>query len=47
MCNTIGADLGLDPVIVRNRKNKRDPICSRWPHNVRPDSHYTVGTGAE
>jgi DNA-binding XRE family transcriptional regulator len=42
MCNGIGAELGLPPVVIRRRKGdpKNLPICSAWPHNVRPKGYY-------
>ncbi len=40
--NEIGARLGL-PRVRANRRDGKDrdlPICSQWPHNVQPKSHY-------
>jgi hypothetical protein len=42
ICNRIGAELGLPPVVIRRRKGdpKSLPICAQWPHNVRPKNYY-------
>lgn len=42
-CNRIGADLGLPPTryYKQTRGPKRGlPICSYWPHCVRPEDYY-------
>lgn len=42
ICNRISDELGLGHVVIRRRKgDPRDlPICSEWPHNVRPSGWY-------
>jgi hypothetical protein len=41
-CNRIGEDLGLPPVVVRRRGEKHAdrPLCTQWPHCVRPPGFY-------
>lgn len=41
-CNRIGEDLGLAEVVVRRRGRKHAdrPLCSQWPHCVRPPGFY-------
>lgn len=39
-CNRIGAQLGLAPVIVRNRKGSKLPKSAQWPHSVAPPDRY-------
>lgn len=41
-CNRIGAELGLAPVVVRNRGDKK-PKAAQWPHCVaEPDRYHGV-----
>lgn len=42
VCNTIGKDLGLDPVrpAKARGKDKEKPSCAQWPLNVRPKEYY-------
>jgi hypothetical protein len=39
-CNCIGAELGLAPVVVRNRGDKK-PKAAQWPHCVAPSDRYS------
>lgn len=39
-CNRIGALLGLDEVVVRNRKGSKLPKSPQWPHCVAPPDRY-------
>ncbi len=39
-CNRIGAELGLDEVVVRNRKGSKSPKSPQWPHCVAPPDRY-------
>jgi hypothetical protein len=42
ICNRIGGELGLPPVVARRRQGdpKTLPICAQWPSNVRPEGYY-------
>ncbi len=39
-CNRIGAELGLDEVVVRNRKGSKSAKSPQWPHCVAPPDRY-------
>jgi hypothetical protein len=39
-CNRIGAQLGLDEVVVRNRDGGKKPKAAQWPHCVAPPDRY-------
>ena len=40
-CNEIGRKLGLAPVGLKPRGGRPGlPLCSYWPHNVRPTEYY-------
>ena len=39
-CNRLGAKLGLDEVVVRNRGGKKLPKAAQWPHCVAGPDRY-------
>jgi hypothetical protein len=38
--NEMGASLGLEPVVVRNRGGSKLAKAAQWPHCVRPSEYY-------